>query len=211
MSDGNVRVPTVDLVGKEIDCLVVTRAGGDRYIQRVALADHNGGLITDSIGHSIVTTDIDHYLIHAGKTWVASNIVTVAGTTAFDILVTNISTYEIHIKDFLFSSQLATASLVIYSTPTVSGNGIPQVLRNKNFSHQVDTPLGALYISPTVTSVGAPLEYFQFVGSKQSGGTVQGGGDEWVLPANGKLLFRYTNNAAQTDTICYTIKLLDIN
>lgn len=212
MSDGNIRVPEVspEHDGREVDCRTINRGIGDRFIQRVELVDRNGDGITDSVEHALVVSDIDHFLIHAGKTWVLSNTASVLAAANLDFLIVNNSTGALHVKDFTFASSLASADIEFYRDTTVSANGTLQILQNKSWGHQENTPYANIYLGPTITAIGTLLEHFQIIGGKQTGGTVLGGGDEWVIPVNRKGLLRFTNNAAQTDSVSYTIKVLDV-
>jgi len=213
MTDEFVGVPVTpqDVGQKPVDCRKVVRLEGDRYIQRVELVDRNGNPITDSVEGSLVVSDIDHYLIHAGRTWVLSDTVSVLAGANLDFLIVNGALGEMHVKDFSFSSTLASANIIFYRDPVTTANGTLQTVQNKNWGAQTNTPHAAIYITPTVTSVGTQLEHFQISAGKQTGGSVQGGGDEWVVPINRVGLLRYTNNSAQTDTVSFVIKLLDIN
>lgn len=162
-------------------------------------------------GLFVITVDLDHYLIHHGKTWILSDTVTVPSMANLDFYFVNGAVGEWHIKEFGFSSKLADASIILYKEPTVTpATGVLQTLQNKHFSFDSATPYGQVYGNPTVTAVGVQKEHFQITGSKQTGGSVAGGGDEWVMPVNTKALLRYTNLANGADTVSYTIKLLDV-
>ena len=174
------------------------------------LADEFGNLISDTIGHSIVVTDIDHYLIHTGKTWVWSDKVTVANGVTKLFLIKNGATSAIHVKEFNFTSLIGNADLYIYSAPTITTNGTERTLANKHLGMQGDTPYSKVYEDPTVSANGTQKEYFQLPGSKQSGGSISGGNDEWIIPANVNFIFSYTNNGPGTDTVGFSIKILDV-
>lgn len=167
--------------------------------------------IIDPDSHAAVVSDLDHYLIHIGKSWVYSGTLTVNAAATQDFLIVNSSpTDSIHLKDFTFTSTQATAFVVLYGSPTITVNGTLQSLINKNRSLGLPAASGLIYLNPTNTALGTQLERFQISGSKQTGGTALGGGDEWILPPGYKILLRFTNNAAQADVISVSIKLLDI-
>lgn len=172
--------------------------------------DTSGNPMVDSIGYSAVTTDIDHYLIHIGKTWVWSNKVSVLNGATKLFLIKNGTTGAIHIKDFEFTSSVGNADLYIYITPTLTTNGTQRTLINKNIGLQANTPYSTVFEDPTVSANGTLGEYFQLPGSKQEGGSVEGGGDEWVIPVSTNIMFAYTNNGPGTDTVGFSIKILDI-
>jgi hypothetical protein len=176
----------------------------------VVLCDDFGNVISDTIGHSIIVTDVDHYMIHIGASWVHSDRVSVTNGANKDILIKNGTTGEIHIKDFVYTSALANGYLTLYKNPTISANGTQKTLINKHLGKQSLTPYSAIYQDPTITDVGTFLETYSVIGSKQDGGTVPGGGDEWVIPASTNMLLRFTNNGPGTDTVTFAIKLLDI-
>lgn len=169
-----------------------------------------GNPMVDSIGYSAVTVDIDHYLIHIGATWIHSDTVSVANGANKDFYIKNGTTGKIHVKDFSFTSTQGNAVVIMYSTPTTTANGTLQTWINKNLGLQANTPYSSIYQDPTVTAVGTQLEHFQIVGGKQSGGSVPGGGDEWVIPESTNILLRYTNNGPNADTMSFSIKVLDI-
>lgn len=164
----------------------------------------------DTIGGALVSVDLDHYLIHTGSTWIHSDRVSVTNGSNKDIFIKNGTIGEIHIKDFSFTSSQANGYLTIYSGTTTSANGTAKTYINKNLGKQSNTPYSTIYQDPTVTGVGTVLETYSTIGSKQSGGSVPGGGDEWVIPLSTNILFRYTNNGPATDTVTFNIKVLDI-
>lgn len=172
--------------------------------------DTSGNAMVDSIGYSAVTVDIDHFLIHIGSAWIHSDTVSVENGANKDFYIKNGATKEIHIKEFTFTSSQGNATVIMYKTPTTTGNGTQQTWINKHLGLQALTPYSTIYQDPTVTAVGTQLEHFQIVGGKQTGGSVLGGGDEWVIPVNTNILMRYTNNGPGTDSMSFTIKVLDI-
>ena len=174
------------------------------------ILDAAGNVVSDSVNHSIVTSDIEHYLEHIGRAWVYSDTASVNAGANLDILITNGASGDIHIKDYHFTSTQANATIILYGSTTTSAAGTAKTLRNKNLNYQGNTPQSSMSTGPTVTGVGNILEATILTGNKQSGGSIEGNEDEWIIPASTKAMFRFTNNSASTDSISFWIKILDV-
>lgn len=205
-------IPIVDvnvwaLAVSDRSSLIVTESS---TLFPVQVCDLNNRPISDSIGYSLTTSDVDHYLIHIGKTWVQSDTFTLDAGLIRDFILHNDSAAEIHLKDFKFTSDQGSAEIVIYRDPTYTAPGTALDLRNKNWDFQTNVPQAKVYHTPTNLVIGTQDEHFQITGGKQDGGSEQGGGDEWVIPAGRKMLIRFTNTANQLAKVSYTMKILDI-
>ena len=177
--------------------------------QMIALFDQFGNQIADSVGHSIVTTEIDHYLIHIGKSFVHSEAVNVLAGAVHDELLVNTTDSEVHLKSFEYTSTQANAEVILYKGVTTSDDGTPNILLDKNFRTN-NTCSSILTTDPVITDLGTQVEHFLITGSKQIGGTGGSGDEEYVIKKNEKVLIRYRNNSSSTDTISMKTILLEV-
>ena len=164
------------------------------YLQTVSESvpiDQIGG------GRPILTTN--HYEIHNGNHYVNSGQVTMAAEASQDILITVPAGKYVH---FLFSVRsTAEARLDFYETPTVSANGTPLTVINRNRRTE-NTNETTLHSSPTVTETGTLLLVNHF-GAGQRGGGEGRDDNEWILE-NTTYLLRLTSEAANND-VSWTI------
>lgn len=175
------------------------------------VVDTFGNMTTDSVGHSSVVTEIDHYIIHRGASFLASDTISVASAGTADFVISNTTAIEVHLKDFQFTSTEGNATLIFYKGITANVDGTLIPLNDKNFITD-NASTATIRLDPTGVNVGAAMQilHFGLVGGKKSGGTAASGSEEFVLKQNEKCLLRYTNNAAGADVISYTITTLDV-
>ena len=185
------------------------RVVGDDSPLPVSILDAFNNIISDSVGHSLVTTEIDHYLIHLGKSFIHSEKVEVVGSAFHDHLLVNTTDSEVHIKSFLYTSTQADAEVILYKGVTTSADGTPGVLLDKNFRTN-NTCSAVLTTAPAVADLGTQVEHALVTGNKQTGGNVSSGDEEYVIKKNEKVLIRYTNNSASTDTVSMKLILLEV-
>ena len=175
------------------------------------VVDTFGNSTADSVGHSSVITEIDHYIIHRGAAFLASDTISVASAGTADFVISNTTAVEVHLKDFQFTSTEGDATLIFYKGVTANVDGTLVPLNDKNFITD-NTSTATIRLDPTAVNIGAATQilHFGLVGGKKSGGLAASGSEEFVLKQNEKCLLRYTNNAAGADTISYTITTLDV-
>ena len=196
---------------------VGTGTEGDPFIPSnyAGILDQFGNIIADTVGQSLVITDIDHYLIHKGLSFIYSDTLTVpatgSGTNVANFIILNTTVDEVHLKAFSFSSAQADAEIILYHGTTDNDDGTPIIPHNKNFI-STNTSTASIDLNPTgiVTPVGSQVQHFILTGGKHSGGLADSGAEEYVMKQNEKVLLRYTNNAAQSDTVSFTITTLDV-
>lgn len=175
------------------------------------IVDTFGNSTADSVGHSYVITEIDHYIIHRGAAFIASDTISVAAAANADFIISNTTATEVHLKDFQFTSTEGNANLIFYKGATANADGTLLTLNDKNFI-TANTSIATIRLNPTGVNIGAATQivHFGLVGGKKTGGTAASGSEEFVLKQNEKCLLRYTNNAVGADVISYTITTLDV-
>ena len=154
------------------------------------------------------TIEIDHFFTHAGATFSCSGNGTVLSLSSKYYHIKT-GANVVHLIHYDFVSTLANADVILLESPTLTDDGIPMSVHNKN-RISGNTPTVQSFIDPTVTDEGTELEHDKMVGGKQSGGaTFDEGGYEWVLPANTSYLLKYTNNANQDDVTTHKFVFLE--
>ena len=177
----------------------------------VVVMDNAGNIIADSVGRSLVITEIDHYIIHRGASFLASDTISVASAGTADFVISNTTTTEVHLKDFNFTSTEGDATIVFYKGVTANADGTLLGLNDKNFI-TANSSVATMRLDPTGVNIGAATQilHISLTGGKKVGGTAASGSEEFVLKQNEKCLLRYTNNAVAADTVSYTTTLLDV-
>lgn len=178
------------------------RTGGG-FPAPVALVDSQGQQITDVVP-SIVTTEVDHWLIHKGVAFQHADVhmVTKSGG-ANNILEyifqnTNVEK-EVHLTEMHVESLVGEGVLEFFRGVTSDDMGTPEPMNNKNHK-SANTSL--LTLGHTPTNVATPTDALRtwFITSdKKQAGTSGRGIDEFVIAENVKYLIRYTNNSTTTD------------
>ena len=183
--------------------------------QPVIIMDLNGDQISDVVP-AVVTTEIDHWIIHLGLSFIASEVlkdasaVTAAGGIA-DFIIVNTTAFEVHLKDFEFKSTEGDAELIFYKGVTTSDDGAAIALNNKNFNSDF-TSDATIELDPTTVNIGSAthIQHFDLTGGKKEGGLAGSGVEEYVLKQNEKCLLRYINNAPNADRVSYKLTALNV-
>ena len=177
--------------------------------------DSNGASVYDVVP-SVNVTDIDHYIIHVGRSFIYSDALSVAaagGADTVNFVILNATDNEVHLKAFRFTSSQGNAELTMYHQVTSdAGTGTLANLHNMNFD-SANLSTAEIRVDPTNVVIGAAehqVQHFLIVGGKQSGGTADSGGEEYVLKQNEKVLLQYVNKSNQVDTYSFKIILLDV-
>lgn len=184
----------------------------DPYISTYSsqILDQFGNPVTDSIGHSIVVTEIDHYLVHRGVSYIYSGFTTVAANGVKEWLLVNTTDSEVHLKYFKLTSKLADGKFEMFHAVTTTANGSALVLHNKNFTSP-NLSQSALTVDPTVTAANHLVQGFLLLGGKHEGGSETTGAAEYILAQNEDILFRYTNASnSQVDDLELTVETLGV-
>lgn len=176
---------------------------------RMVLTMPDGTIISDVVP-SLPVTEIDHYLIHLGVSYLHSSphIVGATGGTLEQIFQTGIT--AVHLGHMHITSLLGDGKLELFKNVTSDDMGTPEVFVNKNFG---SSNVSSCTIGHTPTNSATPtpaVETWLVTGGKHSGGEQTGGHDEYVLENNTKYMLRYTNNAGQADSIVLDIGILEV-
>jgi len=194
-----------------IDVKLRIRSGSNILIgdPDVRIVDSVGNVYEDAIrSKCIPTIEIDHFFTHAGATFSCSGN-GIVGSLSSRYYHIKTGANAVHLIHYDFVSTLANADVVLFENPTITDDGTPMAVHNKN-RISGKTPTVQSFIDPTVTDDGTELEFDKMVGGKQSGGaTFDEGGYEWVIPANSNYLLKYINNANQDDTITHKFVFLE--
>lgn len=179
--------------------------------QLVTLVDDNGTPVNDVVP-SIVTTEIDHYIIHKGRSFIYSDVLmATSGGGTRDILLVNTTADEIHLKDFTFTSTQGEAEVFLYFDVTTDDLGTPITFKRKN-RNSPNTPTITAGLDPTNPVFNeSHTQHFLLVGGKKSGGLAESGVEEYVMKQNEKCVLRYINNSVGTnDNFNVTVTTLDV-
>lgn len=215
--DNPLPIPIVDvnvwaLAMSETSSLIVNEAS---VLQPVQIYS-NGGIPISDVVPSVVITEIDHWLIHLGLSFIGSDTlkgldVVPSGGGIADFTIVNPTAFEVHLKDFEFTSTEGDAELIFYRNVTSSGDGSSVPLNNKNFNSDIISDAVAQLRPTTVSTVGAThIQHFGLVGGKKSGGLAGSGVEEYVLKQNEVCLLRYINNAVNDDAVSYKLTTLNV-
>lgn len=208
---------TVDIAQTGAACLIDVklriRSGSNTLIgdPDVRIVDSAGNVYEDAIpSRCMPTIEIDHFFTHAGATFSCSGngVVTSLSSKYYHIKT---GANVVHLIHYDFVSTLANADVILFENPTITDDGTPMAVHNKN-RISGKTPTVQSFIDPTVTGggEGTELEHDKMVGGKQSGGaTFDEGGYEWVLKANSSYLLKYINNANQDDVTTHKFVFLE--
>ena len=175
------------------------------------IVDVNGAHISDVVP-ALVTTDIDHYIIHVGRAFIYSETFAVAATGGADtanFVISNTAADEVHLKSFSFTSTQGNAEIYLYKATTSNEDGTLADIYNMNFV-STNTSTASIRMNPTGVVAGTHIAHFLLVGGKHQGGTTESGSEEIVIKQNEKVLIQYVNNAAQADTYSFKIIFLDV-
>lgn len=169
----------------------------------------SSGIIIEDILPSMVITTIDHWLVHMGVSYTASDTLSVpAGATYEFYLRNNVSTGT-HMTTYSFVSTQGDAAIDFYEESTVAFNGATSIPRNNNRTYS-DSAEVEVFTNASTTALGLQLEHDIIIGGKQAGGS-GGSVDEWVLNQNTNYVIRYINNSGQADMISYHFDFLEVN
>lgn len=196
-----------------MDCILKTKSGTNSLLGNpdVRVVDSSGNVYEDAIPSKCMPTiEIDHFFTHAGATFSCSDATTVL---ALNVKYYHIKTgiNAVHLIHYDFVSTLANADIVLLEDPTLTDDGTPMTVHNKN-RISGKTPTVQSFMDPVISGSleGIELEHDKMVGGKQSGGaTFDEGGYEWVLPPNASYLLKYTNNANQDDITSHKFVFLE--
>lgn len=177
------------------------------------LVDRLGKQIADIVA-SMPTTELDHYLIHMGVSFLHSDEHTVAsGGGTFEFIIQTDADTEVHLAHIHVTSTQGAGKLQLFRGVTSDDLGTPEEMLNKNHLSDKTSVLSCGH-TPTNVSVAAvpkPLETWLVTGGKHSGGETSAGHDEYVLAQNEKYLLRFTNNSGGTaDVITIDVGSLEI-
>ena len=175
---------------------------------KVVLTDLNGTIISDVVP-SVVVTEIDHYIIHKGCSFIFSDSFTIAAGATLSFIMLNPTTEDVHLKTFVVTSSQANAEVFLYNGSTSDDMGTPLTFYNQNFS-SVKTTNTQLGHTPTNLVNPAHVQHFLITGTKQSGGLADSGVEEYVLAQNSKVVLGITNNSGQPDVVDVKIAVLDV-
>lgn len=172
----------------------------------------NGSVISDVVP-SMVTTEVDHWLIHIGVAFTHGDVHTVVksgGTLNYILMNTNVG-QEVHLNEIHVESLVGEGKLELFLDVTSDDMGTPEALTNKNFK-SLKTSLLTLGHTPTNLVTPTPAMRTWYVSSaKKEAGTLGRGIDEFILDENVKYLLRYTNNSTTTDdAISIIISTLEV-
>ncbi len=196
-----------------MDCILKTKSGTNSLLGNpdVRVVDSLGNVYEDAIPSKCMPTiEIDHFFTHAGATFSCSGNGTIP---ALGIKYYHIKTGAnvVHFIHYDFVSTLANADVILFEGPTLTDDGTPMSVYNKNRISS-KTPTVQSFADPAISGSleGTELEYDKMVGGKQSGGaTFDEGGYEWVLPPNASYLLKYMNNANQDDDTTHKFVFLE--
>ena len=183
----------------------------------VGIFDQYGNQIADSVGRSLVITDIDHYIIHRGCSFLASDTITVAPlgsapANRADFVIHNSTEIEVHLKDFAFTSTAGDAEIILYHQITADADGTLINIHNKNFV-STKTSTATMRLDPSNVVIGAAehqVQHFLITGGKHTGGLADSGAEEYVIKQDEKILLRYINNSNGEDKFSYKVSFLDV-
>lgn len=196
-----------------MDCILKTKSGTNSLLgdPDVRVVDSSGNVYEDAIPSKCMPTiEIDHFFTHAGATFSCSDTTTVLSLSSkYYHIKTGVN--AVHLIHYDFVSTLANADIVLLEDPTLTDDGTPMPVYNKNRISD-KTPTVQSFVDPVISGSleGIELEHDKMVGGKQSGGaTFDEGGYEWVLPPNASYLLKYTNNANQDDITSHKFVFLE--
>lgn len=173
---------------------------------QVLVTDVNTGLDREvDIDWPMPIADEVHLRVENGDTFMHNNVhLAVANLATLDhLLVTGAD--PIHLTIWGITATNAPALLDLREGVTVSANGTPAPLLNKNRTSTKTTEV-LMYEDPTITDIGTHLEGDFVGGSKQTGGEGSGNSTQWMLAPNTNYLLRVTNQAGQAMDISVHIE-----
>ena len=176
--------------------------------QLVTLVDENGVPVNDVVP-SIVTTEIDHYIIHKGCSFIFSDSFTIAAGATLSFIMLNDTALDVHLKTFVVTSSQANAEVFLYNGSTSDDMGTSLTFHNQNFS-SVKTTNVQLGHTPANLVNPAHVQHFLITGTKQSGGLADSGVEEYVMAQNSKVVLAVQNNSGQPDVVDVKIAVLDV-
>lgn len=174
----------------------------------VVLRTSTGETIEDILP-SIVTTSIDHWIVHMGASYTASDTLSVPAGATYEFYIRNNVSTGTHMTTYSFVSTQGDAAIDFYEGGTVAFNGATSVPRNNNRNYS-DSAEVEVFTNASTTALGLQLEHDIIIGGKQAGGS-GGSVDEWVLNQNTIYIIRYINNSGQADVISYHFDFLEVN
>ena len=169
----------------------------------------SGGVIIEDILPSMVITTIDHWLVHTGVSYTASDTVSVPSGASYTFYLRNTVSTGTHMTVYSFVSTQGDASVNFYEGSTVADDGdiVPPRNNNRTYSDSAEVEV---FANASTTALGTQLEHDIITGGKQSGGS-GGSVDEWVLDQNTDYSIVYTNNSGQADVVSYHFDFLEVN
>jgi hypothetical protein len=157
---------------------------------------------TDPISDISVGIDIAHHQIHEGEThqYTYSPTALANGDSLDHRLVVGDLAPTTRTPHFVAEVDATAETWVyLYETPTTSGNGTQQTVRNRNRNSST-TPNMTVWLAPTVSNAGTLLgAWIIGAGNKTGGGSRES--LEWDLKANTVYLVRVTAKATG-NTVC---------
>ena len=159
----------------------------------------------DPTSNGLVVIGTEHNIVHAGKMFSLSGVVTplAAGATAYFHGLTDSKT--VHFRAASIQANGAPINISFYEGATVSANGTEIFGKNRKRS-SVNTPTLRTFLGPTVTTPGTVIEqgFIPVTGGSKQSGLADLFGTEWVLDLNTtSYLIAITNNDTQPCTIGY--------
>ena len=176
---------------------------------RVVMTTPNGDIISDVVP-SMVITEVDHWLIHMGVSYLHSSPHTVGATGGTLDQIFQTGATAVHLGHMHITSTQGDGRLELFKNVTSDNMGTAEVFQNKNFgsANVSSCTIGHTPLNPVTPT--AAVETWLVTGGKHSGGEQTGGHDEYVLETNTKYMLRFTNNAGQADPIVLDIGVLEV-
>jgi hypothetical protein len=161
------------------------------------------------INGSVITTEIDHWIVHKGASYTVSGFVTVPASDVKYFQIKNTTSGGTHLRGFHFVSTQGNAKIEIYEGTTVTSDGeaLTVINQNRNFVNGAEV---AVFKNTSTSADGTFLTGDLLVGSKQSGGALNQE-VEWILKEDIIYTFKYTNIATSNDDIHFDFWFLETN
>lgn len=156
-------------------------------------------LPVDSATGAVQTIDWEHSRIHSSKAFLVNGKHTIANGASLDILLSNPAGNYPHLRAATANVTGAPFDVCIYEAPTVSANGTAATARNLNRNSAATANLLAYTgptVTGTGTELECSIVPGA---KQTGGSGIDNIQMEWVLKANTLYLVRFTNNSGGSE------------
>ena len=170
---------------------------------RWQLATRYNSVTDEHIPH-VTSIDWEHELVHEGKMFSISGVLTALGAGATGYFHGLTDSEIVHFRQAAIGVTGAPVDITFYEDATVSANGSAITSRNRNRNSSNTATLQS-FIGPTITDLGTAIEVGQIpvAGPSKQSGEASLFGTEWVLKNSTSYLIEITNNDSQAIDVGY--------